>query len=122
MKMILIPFLCLALSACFPVSGNYAVIVIKNTAGSDVPAITGLWTHEQGSVSWISRFSGLIYSGREETIPLPPANYDVRITVSYLLYERTFETGYMNYLRAKPNEYHFLVFDGNGLYKMEDRE
>jgi hypothetical protein len=122
MKIMVIMALSAIFSACLAVTDDYARIVIKNNAASDIPAITALQTHEPGSTSWISRFNGYLYAGEEETITLPPGNYDVRITVSYILYERTFETGYMNYVEAKPNEYNFLIFDGNGLYKMEDQK
>jgi hypothetical protein len=94
-------------------------LIIQNNSGSSVTFITDVWTRQEGSLEWVSRWHGIKANDEEITLYLEPDNYNLRIRVEYLIVGQNFETGYKQPAVIKAGKSRFYVFDGMGIYDME---
>jgi hypothetical protein len=98
---------------------NTGKLVVQNHSESAVIFITDVWTHQEGSLEWVSRWHGSKADGEEITLHLEPGSYDLKLKAEYLFIGQYFETGYKQPAVIKTGKTKFYIFDGVGIYDME---
>jgi hypothetical protein len=120
-KMLCISFCAILFFSCvIGIDDTTGKLVIQNNSGSPVTFITDVWTHTEGSLEWINRWHGSKQDGEEITLYLEPNNYDLKIRTDYLFVGLYYETGYKRPAAVKTNTSKIYIFDGIGIYDMED--
>jgi hypothetical protein len=107
------------LSCDIEIPDNTGKLVIQNNSDSVITFITDVWTHQEGSLEWVSRWHGSKTANEEITLYLEPGRYDLKIRAEYLLIGLYFETAYKQPAVIKTDSTKFYIFDGNGFYDME---
>jgi hypothetical protein len=115
-RVFLLIFLC---SCAVEIPDNTGKLVIKNNSDSAVTFITDVWTHQEGSMEWVSRWHGSKAPNEEITLHLEPGNYDLKIKTDHLFIGQYYETGYKQPAAIKTGKTKFYIFDGSGFYDME---
>jgi hypothetical protein len=119
-NMIIFSFILFLLPSCnTEMPDETGKLVVQNNSASAVTFITGVWTHQEGSMEWVSRWHGSKAADEEITLYLKPGNYDLKIKTEYLFIGQYFETGYKQPAVIKTDKTKFYIFDGSGLYDME---
>jgi hypothetical protein len=109
------------------VSCPYAVpekgkMAVQNRADGYPVMITDAWTHLEGSTDWVAFWQGECPAGEEFSFFLEPGRYNVRVKTTSMLVPRFYETGYMRPVSVSYGDIKFIIFDGKGIYDMEDQE
>jgi hypothetical protein len=105
---------------------NSGKLVVLNKSGSPSAVITDVWLSADGSGEWINYWHGscpgLEDAETELSFTAGSGVYNVKIQVTLpppFFYER-YETGYRHPVKLGNKGYAFIIFDGHGIYDMED--
>jgi hypothetical protein len=99
-------------------------IVIQNRSYNSTLEMSDVWLKEPGSMDWKNYWSGSCRGDSEYINELffdvESGIYDVRIQVlRYGYFHGYYETGYMQSIRVEESGSKFIIYDGNGIYDME---
>jgi hypothetical protein len=105
-------------------SGEGRLVVTNNSTNtSDV--VTEVWTRVYNSGDWLAKWNGNKALDEEASIDLATGSYDVRVVVKRTALNLStetisFETGYKAPITLSASDYKFIIFDGGGIYDMEN--
>jgi hypothetical protein len=97
-------------------------MVVQNWSSGNATMITDVWTHVEGSTEWINFWHGECPPQEELSFFLEPGRYNVRVKTSTIFVPRFYETGYMQPILISYGDIKFIIFDGKGIYDMENQE
>jgi hypothetical protein len=123
-KLFLLPILLFAFLSCEINKNGEARLVISNNSSNTSDVITEVWTRLYNSGEWLAKWNGAKAVNEDAALYLAPASYDVRVTVKRIVLGtieiKTFETGYKAPIKLSESNYKFIIFDGEGIYDMEN--
>jgi hypothetical protein len=100
-------------------------LAVQNQSYNPALEITDVWLRNAETMDWVNQWYGSCAGSAdyitELSFPVPPGSYDVRIKVNgYGHFYNFYETGYRQSVRIGGGDYKFIIFDGQGIYDMEN--